>query len=174
MQVKECRSEPGNVTGWLDGQPVRGPLQKWRAHRGGKGYACSIHRARLEPAAVVGIQHRLYHGAPGIGQIRQMAATAARPQETAVAMGFGQRAQASRCVTMCHAAVSHVCDGAARNAVRPALQQDELGTGALDKGFHLVPGGEEQTIIRTGGIGMWSLVPLATPCPVSLAAPVPG
>src|SRR5688572_11833052 len=91
-----------------------------------------------------------HHTGPGSGQVAAVVPAAAHPENATMAKLVGDPADRRRRPGMRLLAERHVGDRVAFEAVRPALEQDELRTGRAQVFLDARPGGDEIRVGRAG------------------------
>ena len=120
------------------------------------------------------MKHGLNHRAPGGGEIGAVVTAAAGGEQAPAAAFIRDAAKPGGGVGMGLGRVAQVRDRIAGERIGAGLQQNELGLAGTYERFDLFPGNKNSVSPASGGNGILSLVPRATPLPVSVAAPVPG
>src|SRR5262245_16292108 len=92
----------------------------------------------------------LENGAPGSRQVLQVIAAAAKDHETAVRVALGKRDQPPRSVGVRSRREPQIGKRIAREPVRAALEDQELGARLVDEALGLLPCAHELRIARAG------------------------
>src|SRR5580700_5526235 len=104
-------------------------------------------------AAVRSLCQILDDGAPGLGEIGAIVATSAERQHPAMSESLGKLRQLACGTAVRCGREAHMGDRVAVDAVRTALQKNELGRESLEVLNHFRPDTGEDRVIRTRGHG---------------------